>query len=388
MARTEADLTAFMLVSDYGPAHYYNWTEKELSALGNGCKAIAEVIKKRLENNGTKVKEMYVVEHSKIEKNANSKSEEHHNDTDETKRHYHLLVKFEDEQGATLKEIAEYIGVPPEVIEKPKPGGHSYHNMLAYLTHIKYEKKIQYGPEDVVTLAGTDYMVHYNKHKENWIRTRATIAKRGGKTRDRLFRETMEKLDRGELTYNEIALTKEGCALLTDSKYQKKLLTKSELVTDLAEIHRQNMKKMIENGDINSWEQIEKSEQFKLLQCYGYIEELKNALEAAIKKGLQNEFSNLKQAITEYKINLPFENIEACDEYRVICKYFKEEIENVIREQAEREYRDLYYAVINQKITRVEAKASKKYIYAYLIFKEDIEKKPMPYHEPNNSKIG
>lgn len=32
-------------------------------------------------------------------------------------------------------------------------------------------------------------------------------------------------------------------------------------------------------------------------------------------------------------------------------------------------------------ITPVEAKASGQYMYAYLFFKEDIEKKPMPYHE-------
>lgn len=381
----EAKLHTFMLASDYDPAHY-DWTENELAALGD-CKSTAEVIKNRLENNGAKVKEMYAIEHEDGKK-ADSKSKACHNSTNTIKPKYHILVKFEPSHATPLKEIAEYIGVPPEVIEKSKQGRYSYDDMLAYLTHIKYVDKIQYAPEDVITLAGSDYMDYYNERKERWERAREIVAKKGGKTRDRLFRETMEKLDRGELTYNEIALTKEGCALLTDSKYQKKLFTKFELVTNLAKIHRQNMKKMIENGEINSWEQIEKSEQFKLLQCYGYIEELKNILEAAIKKGLQNEFSNLKQAITEYKINLPFEDIEACDEYRVICKYFKEEIENVIREQAEREYRDLFYAVINQKITRVEAKASKKYIYAYLIFKEDIEKKPMPYHEPNNNKIG
>ena len=66
-----------------------------------------------------------------------------------------------------MNEIAKYIGVCPEIIEKSKPGRHSYNNMLAYLTHIKYEDKIQYPPEAVVTLAGTDYMVHYNKHKES-----------------------------------------------------------------------------------------------------------------------------------------------------------------------------------------------------------------------------
>lgn len=83
MARTEADLTLFMLTSDYNPAHY-DWTENELTALGD-CKATAEVVKRRLEDNGTKVKEMYVIEH-RGEKKANSKPKEYHNSTDTTNR--------------------------------------------------------------------------------------------------------------------------------------------------------------------------------------------------------------------------------------------------------------------------------------------------------------
>ena len=153
MARKEADLSIFTMASDYDPAHY-NWTKNELAALGD-CRATAEIIKKHLEDNGAKVKEMYVIEH-KCEKKADSKAEDHHKGTDETKPHYHILVKFEPSYGATLEEIAEYIGVPQNAIEKLKPGGHSYYNMLAYLTHIKYEKKIQYEPEDVVTLAGSE----------------------------------------------------------------------------------------------------------------------------------------------------------------------------------------------------------------------------------------
>ena len=123
MARLEADLSFFMLVSDYDPAHY-NWTENEFATLGD-CKATAEVIKKRLEDNGAKVKEMYVIEH-KDEKKADSKSEQFHGTIDETKPHYHILARLEPSHGATLKEIAEYIGVPPEIIEKPKPGRYSY----------------------------------------------------------------------------------------------------------------------------------------------------------------------------------------------------------------------------------------------------------------------
>ena len=110
MARKEADLSIFTMASDYDPAHY-NWPEKELAALGNGCKATAEIIKKHLEDNGAKVKEMYVIEHNG-EKKADSKSEEYHRGIDETKPHYHIVVKFESKQ-ATLKEIAKYIGVRP-----------------------------------------------------------------------------------------------------------------------------------------------------------------------------------------------------------------------------------------------------------------------------------
>ena len=169
MARLNADLSFFMLVSDYNPEHY-NWPEKELSALGD-CKATAEVIKKRLEDNGVKVKEMYAIEH-KGEKKADSKSKEYHNSTDATKPHYHIVARLEPSHGATLEEIAEYIGVPPEVIEKPRPGRYSYPNSLSYLTHIKYENKIQYAPEDVVTLAGTDYMDYYDENKESWLKGR------------------------------------------------------------------------------------------------------------------------------------------------------------------------------------------------------------------------
>ena len=75
MARKESELETFIMASDYDPVHYF-WTEKELAALGD-CKAVAEVIKKRLEDNDIKVKEMYVIEH-KSEKTAGSKSRKFH----------------------------------------------------------------------------------------------------------------------------------------------------------------------------------------------------------------------------------------------------------------------------------------------------------------------
>ena len=251
MARTEADLTIFMLASDYNPAHYV-WTENEISALGN-CKSTVAVIKRRLEDNGAKVKEMYVIEH-KGEKKADSESEQFHGATDETKPHYHILVRFEPSHKATLKEIAKYIGVPMQIIVKPKRGGYSYKNNLAYLTHIKYENKIQYVPEDVVTLAGTDYMDYYNENKEKWLKGRAIVAKKGGKTLDRLFREAVSKLKSGELFYRELAGVPKYRELLFNAKYQSKLEAAGKRVAKVAELDLFRLCDRLANNEISKEE--------------------------------------------------------------------------------------------------------------------------------------
>ena len=264
MARLNADLSFFMLVSDYNPEHY-NWPEKELSALGD-CKATAEVIKKRLEDNGVKVKEMYAIEH-KGEKKADSKSKEYHNSTDTTKPHYHIVVRLEPSHGATLEEIAEYIGVPPEVIEKPRPGRYSYPNSLSYLTHIKYENKIQYAPEDVVTLVGTDYMDYYNENKERWIKARAIKAKKDEKPLDRRFREAMHKLESGELSCEELAGIPEYRKLFLSAKYQRKLEAAAKRVEKLAFLDWRRLYNKLQNNEISK-EEAKTHEEYRLAFKY------------------------------------------------------------------------------------------------------------------------
>ena len=234
--------------------------------MGN-CKSTAAVIKRRLEDNGAKVKEMYVIEH-RGEKKANSKPKEYHNSTDTTKPHYHILVRFEPSHGATLEEIAEYIGVPPEVIEKPKPGRYSYDNMLAYLTHIKDESKIQYAPEDVVTLAGSNYMDYYNQRKERWIKAREIVAQKGGKTLDRLFREAIAKLDREEIAYNELRGIKEYRKLLKNPVYAKKLKDKGRCMADLAKQDCSALCDKIQNREITSLDEIIANKEWKLACMY------------------------------------------------------------------------------------------------------------------------
>lgn len=260
----DTKLTTFTLASDYAPAHY-NWPEEELATLGD-CKATAEVIKKRLEDNGVKVMEMYAIEH-KGEKTADSKSENQHKGTDKTKPHYHILVKFEEGQGATLKEIAKYIGVLPEIIEKLKPGAHSYHNMLAYLTHIKYQNKIQYAPEDVVTLTGTDYMVHYNKHKESWIKARAIVEEKGGKPLDRRFREAIKKLESGELSCEELAGMPEYRPLFLNAKYQRELKEANKRVKELAYLDSIRLGTKLQNKEISK-EEAKTREEYRLAFKY------------------------------------------------------------------------------------------------------------------------
>lgn len=210
---------------------------------------------------------MYAIEH-KGEKKADSKSKEYHNSTDATKPHYHIVARLEPSHGATLEEIAEYIGVPPEVIEKPRPGRYSYPNSLSYLTHIKYENKIQYAPEDVVTLAGTDYMERYNENKESWLKGRDFVTKNGGKSLDRLFREAIAKLDREEIAYNELRGIKEYRKLLKNPVYAKKLKDKGRCMADLAKQDCSALCDKIQNREITSLDEIMANEEWKLACMY------------------------------------------------------------------------------------------------------------------------
>lgn len=243
-------LTTFTLASDYDPIHY-DWTEKELAALGD-CKATAEVIKARLEKSGLKVMEMYVIEHT---------------NTDKTKTHFHILVKFELTHGGTKDKIAKYIGVSPNIVETLSRGRRSYDSMLAYLTHIKYKNKIQYAPEDVVTLIGTDYMVHYNKYKESWIKARDIVAKKDGKPLDRRFREAVSKLESGELLCAELAGIPEYRQLFLSAKYQRKLEAAAKRVENLAYHDRARLGDKHKNGEI-SMEEAKASEEYKLVFKY------------------------------------------------------------------------------------------------------------------------
>ena len=79
-------------------------------------------------------------------------------------------------------------------------------------------------------------MVHYNKHKESWIKARFIVAKKGGKPIDRLFREAMKKLESGELSCEELAGIPEYRKLFLNAKYQGKLEAAAKRVEYLASV--------------------------------------------------------------------------------------------------------------------------------------------------------
>lgn len=171
MARKEATLSCVTFAQDFIPEHWPGWSDEEKALLGD-IEAMGRNIKKRLEAGGCALLEMYGTKHDKDEHKLWDEYEMAYK-LQFSLAHVHFVVKFAIGKGATLEKLAELIGINPNFIEKPKSGRYTYDNMLAYLPHIKYPNKYQYDPQSVVTLVGLDYMVHYRKRYEAWMRGRA-----------------------------------------------------------------------------------------------------------------------------------------------------------------------------------------------------------------------
>ena len=243
MARTKANLKILNITNDYDKLHY-DWSEEECTSLAD-CRATAEVIKKRLESHELKIQEMYVIEH---------KSENGWN-------HYHILAKLEGE-GATLEDIARYLGMMPEMIEKPKPGRYTYENMLAYLIHIKDADKIQYSPDDVITLVGKSYSEYYTERYEKWLEGREK--KKKAEPINNVFKEAMKKIENYEIKYSELATVEKYRKLILDKRYRKKLKDLQDGVDELAEQDYRNVLKKIEKKEITTLEEVLSDEKYRL----------------------------------------------------------------------------------------------------------------------------
>ncbi|MCD8338418.1 MAG: hypothetical protein LUD18_14340 [Lachnospiraceae bacterium] len=177
MARTDATLGHVMITQDFQAIHW-DWTKPdELQALqSKDVGLIGKIILDKLEAAGMVVEDFYGVRHDKDVHEVWSEVDKMMI-VDYKTDHGHWVTHFAKGKGGTVAEIAVAVGLEPQFIEKPKRGRYSYENMVAYLTHVKYDDKDKhnYDPHEVVTLRGCDYMTYYMQHLDSWQKAKATM---------------------------------------------------------------------------------------------------------------------------------------------------------------------------------------------------------------------
>lgn len=203
MAREEADLKCCSITQGLQPK-YWDWTDDELKAISSSdVEAITAVIKKRLEDGGCEIDEMYAIIH---DKDTHMKWDEPSSQyvIERKADHIHCDVKFT--KGATKSSIVTMLGLEPQFVEKAGRGKYAYDNMLSYLIHIKYPDKYQYEPNEVLTVCGRPYTEIYRERKPEWEKGRAKIEAEKNKA-DIDWLESM--ILEGQVTISQVMLTDE-----------------------------------------------------------------------------------------------------------------------------------------------------------------------------------
>ena len=172
--------------------------------MGN-VEEMGKIIKSRLEKAGCEIEEMYAIMHDKDEKRLWNEYKKAY-DTALTSSHGHFVVKFQKGKGKTLPELASAVGLEENYIEKPHSGRYAYDNMLSYLIHIKYDKKYQYSPSSVYTIAGKDYMEYNSERHESWVKGKA---KKTIENTKELLNFILLGIASGEIFFNDICLDEE-----------------------------------------------------------------------------------------------------------------------------------------------------------------------------------
>ena len=198
-----AKLKTFMFAQDYSPEHW-DWDPSELKSLGNPGD-MANVILRRLQAAELEVTEAYAIEHDKDERELWN---EYENQYQVKIAETHIQVVCKLATGETLENIAKFIGISPNFIAKPKTGRYSYDNMLSYLIHIKYPSKYQYRPDNVITIAGKDYIRHFNESHRRWMHGRAV---RILKDAEYGLKDVLAMIAEGKISRDE---------LMDDSRYE------------------------------------------------------------------------------------------------------------------------------------------------------------------------
>ena len=155
----------------------WSWAADLRNATALDCDALSlgTYLVDRLEHFGCKVEAAYAIIHDKDEQDRWNEVT-HQYDRVPKERHIHAVFRFTDRKSsASLEQLAGFLGVEPQYVEKPKAGRYAFDNMLAYLVHAKYRDKYQYPAEEVATLRGKNYMDIHAERREVWARGAATI---------------------------------------------------------------------------------------------------------------------------------------------------------------------------------------------------------------------
>lgn len=155
----------------------WTWASDPQNATALNCDALSlgTYLVERLEAFGCKVEAAYAIIHDKDEQDRWNEVTCRY-DRVPKERHVHAVFRFADRKSsASLEQLAGFLGVEPQYVEKPKAGRYAFDNMLAYLVHAKYRDKYQYPAEEVATLRGKNYMDIHAERREVWARGAATI---------------------------------------------------------------------------------------------------------------------------------------------------------------------------------------------------------------------
>lgn len=216
MAKKEATLTACMLTQDLLPDHWFVEDDEKAIVSSGDTKAILDMVIARLTKYGAVVVEAYAIIHDKD--TVTEWDEINLQEVISYKTHHiHILIKFAQDKGLKLSEIATAVGLEPQFVEKPQRGKFAYDNMLAYLVHIKYEDKHQYEPAEVYTALGESYIQVYHKREEEWLKGRAKIKAQTARV-DIDWLE--EKILLGEVTKQQVLLTDDYFAIYARNKHR------------------------------------------------------------------------------------------------------------------------------------------------------------------------
>ena len=168
--KKEALLTSVLLTQQFSNGFWDDDWNKEILESEDIEKILEEIVR-RVSQVAT-VSEAYAIKHDK-DTSVEFDKELQETTTKLAKPHIHALLKFKKGKGATRSTLAKKIGLEEQHLEKSKSGRYGYDNLLAYLIHAKDKDKYQYTPDEVVTLAGKDYLEVYHQRKESWLKGKA-----------------------------------------------------------------------------------------------------------------------------------------------------------------------------------------------------------------------